>query len=72
MHRIEKRAELKSKVKERKISRTEANKQYIRWINEHQQDHIFRGELPFPEKSSSVTKYVLATMGQVMYLYSKD
>lgn len=70
-HRQELKSELQAKADKKQISKTEANRQYIRQMN-GRVEHVYRGELPFPEMSNRVTGEVLACNGQVMYLYTQQ
>ena len=54
-----------------KLSKTQANRKYIEELT-GEVEHIYRGELPYPKQSSPLGKDVLATNGQVMYLYTVD
>lgn len=70
-HKQDLKEELKTKAEKGKISKTEANRQYIREMN-GRVEHVYRGELPFPEMSNRVGDEVLAFRGQVMYLYTQQ
>lgn len=70
-HKQDIKKALQAKEAKKQISKTEANRQYIR-ERAGTVEHIYRGELPFPEMSNRVTSEVLATNGQVMYLYTND
>lgn len=63
--------DLREKATNKRISRVEANRLYIRGLAGIL-EHIYRGDLPFPEKANRLGGEVLATMGQVMYLYTND
>ena len=65
------REELKLLGSKGKLSKTQANRKYIEAMA-GKLEHIYRGELPYPKQSSRLGKDVLATNGQVMYLYTVD
>ena len=69
-HKQDLKAELQEKAEKKRISKTEANRQYIRQMN-GRVEHVYRGELPFPEMANRVGDEVLAFKGQVMYLYTQ-
>jgi hypothetical protein len=71
MYRQDLKADLQSKAKAKKISKSAANRIFIETL-EGKFDHIFHGDLPFPEKRSSAMQHVLAGKGQVLYLYTKE
>lgn len=70
-HKQDLKQELKTKAEKGKISKTEANRQYIREMN-GRVEHLYRGELPFPEMSNRVGDEILASRGQVLYLYTQQ
>ena len=70
-HKQDLKEELKTKAEKGKISKTGANRQYIREMN-GRVEHVYRGELPFPKMSNRVGDEVLAFRGQVMYLYTQQ
>ncbi len=70
-HKQDIKRTLVAKAEKKQISKSEANRMYVRERNGNV-EHIYRGELPFPEMSNRVTGEVLATRGQVLYLYTQD
>jgi 1-deoxy-D-xylulose 5-phosphate reductoisomerase len=58
-----------AKAKAKKMSKGEANRQFIRAMN-GKAEHVYRGELPFPAMAGQAKREVLAIVGQVMYLYT--
>jgi hypothetical protein len=71
VHKQDLREELKLSCSKGKLSKTQANRKYIEALT-GKLEHIYRGELPYPKQSSRLGKDVLATNGQVMYLYTVD
>ena len=71
VHKQDLREELKLLGSKGKITKTQANRKYIEAMT-GKLEHIYRGELPYPKQSSRVIRDVLATNGQVMYLYTVD
>jgi len=71
MYKQDLKADLQNKVKTKTISKPAANRIFVETL-EGKFDHIFHGDLPFPEKRSSVMQHVLAGKGQVLYLYTKE
>ena len=71
MYKQDLRKELKLLCYKGKLSKTQANRKYIEAMT-GKLEHIYRGELPYPKQSSRLGKDVLATNGQVMYLYTVD
>jgi len=70
-HKQDVRKELQAKANKKKISRTDANRLYIESMA-GKVEHIYRGELPFPDNTNRIGREVLATVGQVMYLYTDN
>jgi len=71
MYKQDLKADLQNRVKTKAISKPSANRIFVETL-EGKFDHIFHGDLPFPEKRSSVMQHVLAGKGQVLYLYTKE
>jgi len=71
IHKQDLREELKLLGSKGKITKTQANRRYVEAMA-GKLEHIYRGELPYPKQSNRVIRDVLATNGQVMYLYTVD
>jgi|AntRauTorcE11897_2_1112592.scaffolds.fasta_scaffold07196_6 hypothetical protein len=68
-NKYETKLDLEAKAKAKKMSKGEANRQFIRAMN-GKAEHVYRGELPFPAMAGQAKREVLAIVGQVMYLYT--
>ena len=60
---------LKAKAEAKKMSKGEANRQFIRAMY-GKLEHVYRGELPFPAMAGQAKREILDIVGQVMYLYT--
>lgn len=70
-HKQDLKEDLKAQAEKGRISKTEANRQYIRGMT-GKAEHIYRGDLPFPNKVRGISDEILATRGPAMYLYTQD
>lgn len=68
-HKQDLKRKLVKQAEKKQFSKTEANRRYIVEM-EGKVEHVYRGELPFPEMAGQVKRDVLAIVGQVMYLYT--
>jgi len=62
---------LQDRVDRKRVTKTQANRLYIEEMN-GKLEHIYKGDLPFPESTRGISGDVLAVKGQVLYLYSQQ